>query len=95
MRGNLTGEQAAVDAWGSPAWAAAARQIAAVPAGAGLVGRPRGGLGWGPAAEKEVEAEGSVQVLAVTVAGLITEGWKRRMDMGSSNNQQVFICRGP
>lgn len=72
MRGDLTGEGAAVDAGGGPAWAAAARLIAAAPAGA--VGRPRGGPGWGRAAEKEVEAEGCAQVLAVTVAGLITEG---------------------
>lgn len=68
MRGNLTGEGAAAGALGSPVWAAAALT------GAGLVGRPRGGLGWGLAAGKEVGAEGSAQVLAVTVAGLITEG---------------------
>lgn len=59
---------------------AAGRQIAAAQTGAGFVGRPRGGPGWGPAAEKKEEVEGSSQVLAVTVAGLITEECKRRTD---------------
>lgn len=59
---------------------AAGGQIAAAQTGAGLVARSRGGPGWEPAAEKQVEAEGSSQVQAVTVAGLMTEECKRRME---------------
>lgn len=90
IRRNPTGERAAVGAWGRLALAlpAAARQIAAAQTGAGFVGRPRGGPGWGLAAEKEVEVDGFSQVLAGTMAGLITEECKRRMD---SLKNTVFL----
>lgn len=47
--------------------------IAAGQTGAGFADRSQGRLGWGLAAETEVEAEASLQVLAVVMVGLITE----------------------
>lgn len=44
---------------------------AAGQTGAGFADRSR--LGWGLAAETEVEAEATLQVLAVAMVGLITE----------------------
>lgn len=58
---------------------AAGRRIAVAQTGTSFVGQPRGGLGWGLAAEKEV-VESFSQVLAVTVAGLITKERKNRRD---------------
>lgn len=47
--------------------------IAAGQTGARFADRSRRRLGWGPAAETEVEAEASLRVLAVAMVGLITE----------------------
>lgn len=47
--------------------------VAEAQAGAGLVAGPLQDLGWGVAAETEVETEAPSQVLAVMMVGLIAE----------------------
>lgn len=64
--------QPTVDIW-TPALLVAGALIAAGQTGVGFADRSRGRLGWGLAAETEVEAEASLQVLAVAMVGLITE----------------------
>lgn len=52
---------------------AAGALIAGGQTGPGFVDRSQGDLGWGLAAETEVEAEAASQVLAVKMVGPITE----------------------
>lgn len=52
---------------------------AVAQAGAGFVDGSRRDLGWGVAAETEVEAETASQVLALMMAGLIAEAGRERV----------------
>lgn len=58
---------------------AAGALIAVGQTGPGFVDRSQGDLRWGQAAETEVEDEAASQVLAVTMAGLITEARRERV----------------
>lgn len=58
---------------------AAGALIAVGQTGPGFVDRSQGDHGWGLAAETEVEDEAASQVLAVTMAGLITEARREQV----------------
>lgn len=59
------------------------------------VDQPQGGLGWRRAAVTEVEAEGSLQVQAVVMVGLITEATqqetKANMTCFELNSMKFFL----